>query len=66
MLDLAISDMATITSWSDPESCPFCGGALASPGAGFVDHVDDHPDCAERFDEWRERVANDVRGGWSG
>ena len=58
--------MATNTSWSDPESCPFCGGALASPGAGFVDHVDDNPDCAERFDEWRERVAGDVRAGWSG
>jgi hypothetical protein len=58
--------MPTNTSWADPESCPFCDAALASPGAGFVDHVADHPDCARRFEDWRDCVGGDVRGGWIG
>jgi len=32
----------TSTDWSDPITCPFCGDELASPGAGFVDHIHDN------------------------
>ena len=58
--------MATSESWNDPNRCPFCGAALASPGAGFIDHVDDSPACETEFEHWRENVAGDVTGGWSG
>ncbi|MFB6139987.1 MAG: hypothetical protein ABEJ26_06085 [Halosimplex sp.] len=58
--------MSTTDSWSDPDRCPFCEARLASPGAGFVDHTSDNPDCAAKFETWRDQVAGDVRGGWSG
>jgi len=53
-------------NWSDPTTCPFCGDALADPGAGFVDHLGASPDCEARFDVWRDNVARDVRGEWAG
>ncbi|WP_058366694.1 DUF7501 family protein [Haloparvum sedimenti] len=53
-------------TWSDPNECPFCGAALADPGAGFVDHVAENPDCDRRFETWRDRVAGDMGGEWSG
>lgn len=56
----------TPTNWSDPSCCPFCGDGLASPGAGFVDHIEDSPDCEAGFDVWTDNVAGDVAGGWSG
>ncbi len=65
-LDLADSGMAATDSWNDPERCPFCGEALASPGAGFVDHTAEHPECEAKFETWRDRVGGDLRGGWSG
>jgi hypothetical protein len=58
--------MATTETWSDPDRCPFCGAEIASPGAGFVDHVADSPDCETAFGTWRDRIANDVQGCWSG
>jgi hypothetical protein len=58
--------MATTGTWSDPDRCPFCGDRLASPGAGFVDHIDEAPDCEATFELWRERVTDDVAGGWVG
>lgn len=58
--------MSSSTTWTDPYSCPFCGEELPSPGEGFVRHVDDNPECDAAFETWRERVAEDVRGGWSG
>ncbi|MFB6308037.1 MAG: hypothetical protein ABEH35_01785 [Haloarculaceae archaeon] len=58
--------MATNQTWNDPDSCPFCGEQLASPGAGFVDHVAESPDCEAAFGTWRTRVGDDVAGGWSG
>ncbi|WP_415378564.1 hypothetical protein [Halosimplex sp. TS25] len=58
--------MATTESWSDPERCPFCGAKLASPGAGFVDHTAESPDCETKFETWRDRITDDVAGGWSG
>ncbi|ELY38517.1 DUF7501 family protein [Natronorubrum tibetense] len=56
----------TTTDWTDPIACPFCGEKLASPGAGFVDHIDDSPDCNTEFDHWRKNVGGDLAGEWSG
>ncbi|MDQ2049029.1 hypothetical protein RBH26_00875 [Natronolimnohabitans sp. A-GB9] len=56
----------TTTNWSDPIACPFCGDELASPGAGFVDHIDENADCAAEFDHWRNNIAGDISGEWSG
>lgn len=61
-----LAGMATNATWSDPETCPFCGATLASPGAGFVDHVQESPDCEREFDDWRGHIAGDMAGGWSG
>lgn len=58
--------MSTSESWSDPNRCPFCGDALASPGAGFVEHVEEAPDCAEQHGMWKENLSGDIAGGWSG
>jgi hypothetical protein len=52
--------------WNDPDACPFCGAQLPDGGAGFVDHADANPDCQARFEEWRENVAGDIGGEWSG
>ncbi|WP_254769193.1 DUF7501 family protein [Salinilacihabitans rarus] len=56
----------TTTNWSDPGTCPFCGGDLADPGAGFVDHLAESADCESSFGVWRENVAGDLAGEWSG
>lgn len=53
-------------SWTDTTACPFCGGGLASPGTGFIDHLDENPDCAGEFEAWRDAVSDDMRGGWPG
>ncbi|MFA9518553.1 hypothetical protein ACERIT_15285 [Halopenitus sp. H-Gu1] len=55
-----------IPNWSDPSDCPFCGTALSDPGAGFIDHLSDNDACEAGFDEWRENVAGDMGGEWSG
>jgi hypothetical protein len=52
--------------WDNPDYCPFCGAPLTDGGAGFIDHVDESPPCAERFEAWRQNVAGDVAGDWSG
>ena len=54
------------TNWSDPETCPFCGDELPNPGAGFVDHIGENPDCESGFDLWRRNVAGDLGGEWMG
>lgn len=56
----------TDRNWSDPGTCPFCGSELPDPGAGFVDHLGASPDCEAYWDNWRENLAGDVRGGWAG
>lgn len=56
----------TASNWDDTGTCPFCGGALSDPGAGFIDHIHDHPDCEESFDLWRGNLADDLAGEWSG
>lgn len=58
--------MAASESWGDPYSCPSCGDRLPSPGAGFVDHLSESPDCESWFDAWRDRVSEDIGGGWMG
>lgn len=58
--------MSASTDWSDPNQCPFCGDVLASPGNGFIDHVDENENCADRFDTWRGRISDDMHAGWSG
>lgn len=52
--------------WDNPDVCPFCGTGLTGPGAGFVDHLDEAPECRARFEAWRERVTDDIGGGWGG
>ena len=58
--------MAANDSWGDPDRCPFCGTRLVTPGAGFVAHLGESSDCESRFDAWRTRITDDIRGGWSG
>ncbi|MFC6614502.1 hypothetical protein ACFQAS_05955 [Halopenitus salinus] len=53
-------------NWSDPNDCPFCGEPLSDPGAGFVDHLAESDACEAGFDDWRENVAGDMGGEWSG
>lgn len=52
--------------WNDPEVCPFCGAQIADGGPGFMAHVEVSPQCMAEFDLWREQVAGDVDGEWSG
>lgn len=54
------------TTWSDPNHCPFCGAELSNPGAGFIDHLGTNADCESGFETWRQHIAGDVPGGWSG
>jgi hypothetical protein len=58
--------MSTAETWSDPTRCPFCEEELASPGAGFYDHIHDSETCQTRHERWTERLTDDIRGGWSG
>jgi hypothetical protein len=53
-------------NWDDPDFCPFCGARLTDGGAGFMDHIETADTCRERFDDWRENIAGDVGGEWSG
>jgi len=46
--------------------CPFCEEELASPGAGFYDHIHDNETCQTRHERWTDRLNDDIRGGWSG
>lgn len=54
--------------WDNPDFCPFCGQRVPDGGAGFYDHIKEaeNSTCRERFEEWRENVAGDVGGEWSG
>ncbi len=66
-----ISGMAELVMESnepgvEPTTCPFCGTDLASPGAGFIRHIEETTGCHESFETWRDRVADDIRGGWAG
>lgn len=54
------------SGWDDPDYCPFCGAALADGGAGFIDHVEETPDCDERFEAWLEAIRDDIDGEWGG
>lgn len=52
--------------WDRPDFCPFCGAKLVDGGLGFIDHLETAPDCRERFEAWRERIAEDIGGEWGG
>lgn len=58
--------MSATETWTDPHQCPFCGEELASPGEGFMIHLDESADCESRFSDWRQRISNDIRGCWAG
>ncbi len=58
--------MASAETVIEPKRCPFCGTELASPGAGFMRHVENEPECRDAFETWRDRVTDDMRGGWAG
>ena len=55
-------------NWDDPDYCPFCGQRLPDGGPGFFDHIrtEDNAVCRKRFEDWRENVAEDIGGEWSG
>lgn len=54
------------TDWDRPDFCPFCGTALSDGGPGFIDHLEEFPDCRTRFEGWRDRIVEDIGGEWSG
>ncbi|APX95871.1 DUF7501 family protein [Natronorubrum daqingense] len=56
----------TTADWTNPIHCPFCGTELESPGAGFVDHIEESDDCKQSFDHWRENITGDLAGEWAG
>jgi len=56
----------TAQTWDEPGVCPFCMATLEDPGAGFMRHLEESPVCAEGFENWRDAVARDMRGGWGG
>lgn len=60
------SDQASVLplSWDDPRMCPFCNESLASGGTGFIDHLDDSTVCQVGFDQWRDRIRQDMGGEW--
>ncbi len=58
--------MATSETWNDNDRCPFCGAPITTPGVGFINHVEANPDCKDDYETWRNRVADDVAGGWMG
>jgi len=58
--------MSTTETPIEPIECPFCEETLSSPGAGFVRHIEAESVCRESFETWRERVGEDMRGGWPG
>lgn len=59
-------DVPEPRDWSDPDRCPFCGAPLTDGGAGFMDHIDEAEGCAVAFERWREGIAGDIGGEWSG
>lgn len=61
-----VVEAAEAIDWDDPEACPFCGTHLVDGGAGFVDHIEGSEPCRLGFEQWRENVAGDVGGEWSG
>jgi hypothetical protein len=58
--------MSASETWTDPNQCPFCDRPIASPGEGFVRHLDESDECDEEFQVWRGRIADDIQGGWAG
>lgn len=49
-------------NWTDATNCPFCDETLRNPGAAFVDHLEESPDCEAGHDAWTFHVAEDFGG----
>jgi|GEM_PF-480419 len=64
--ETVVVEAAEATDWDDPETCPFCGTHLVDGGAGFMDHIAESEPCRLGFEQWRENIAGDVGGEWSG
>lgn len=58
--------MAATETWTDLHRCPFCGEYIPSPGKGFMIHISEAAECDADFEMWREHVAEDIQGGWTG
>ncbi len=57
---------SSTNSWTNPERCPFCDARIEDGGWGFVVHVRANEPCEKEFDMWREQIAGDMAGEWSG
>jgi hypothetical protein len=54
------------SNWDNPDFCPFCGQRLPDGGPGVVDHIEEKETCRQRFEDWRENIADDIEAEWSG
>ncbi|MDG5818099.1 hypothetical protein [Natronococcus sp. A-GB7] len=56
------------SQWDNPDFCPFCSQPVSDGGPGFMDHIDDDENatCRDRFEQWRDGVADDMNGEWGG
>lgn len=61
-----ILELSGSHDWSDPDRCPFCSAELEDGGPGFMAHIDQAENCALEFTHWREGIAGDIEGEWSG
>jgi len=50
--------------WDNPDQCPWCGAPIENGGSGFIEHIEESPDCEAAFERWRENVAEDVGAEW--
>jgi hypothetical protein len=49
-------------NWTTEYNCPFCDGNLDNPGAAFVDHIDENPECKSGHDAWKFHLSDDFGG----
>lgn len=47
----------------DVRQCMFCGRPIADRGLGFLQHLDQNPECQAAYDAWLERLDQDRPGG---
>jgi sarcosine oxidase delta subunit len=60
------SPTASSPEWNGTRQCPFCQYELDNGGEAFIRHVDTNEECYEGFERWRDNVAGDMQGEWSG
>ncbi|MFC6954500.1 MULTISPECIES: DUF7501 family protein [Halorubellus] len=49
-------------NWTTEYNCPFCDDTLEDPGAAFVDHIADNPECKSGHDAWKFHLTDDFGG----